>query len=204
MAYIGREPSYGSFEKQALTADSSATSFALNYVVGSSASILVSVAGVIQEPEVAYNISGGGANIVFTAAPTTGDTVFVVFLGVAQDVGTLGTGAITSQTSLGEAPQSDDVLLLYDTSATSLKKVTIANLFDTQMTAAKYITRTLTGNGSTTTMTVTNGHNVDSVIVTENGIVQRPTTDYTVSGTTLTFTTAPASGVAVRVKELLI
>ena len=204
MAYIGREPSYGSFEKQALTADRSATSFALNYVVGSSASILVSVAGVIQEPEVAYNISGGGANIVFTAAPTTGDTVFVVFLGVAQDIGTLGTGAITSQTSLGEAPQSDDVLLLYDTSATALKKVTIANLFDTQMTAAKYVTRTLTGNGSTTTVTVTNGHNVDSVIVTENGIVQRPTTDYTVSGTTLTFTTAPASGVAVRVKELLI
>ena len=204
MAYIGREPSYGSFEKQALTADSSATSFALNYVVGSSASILVSVAGVIQEPEVAYNISGGGANIVFTAAPTTGDTVFVVFLGVAQDIGTLGTGAITSQTSLGEAPQSDDVLLLYDTSATSLKKVTIANLFDTQMTAAKYVTRTLTGNGSTTTVTITTGHTVDSVIVTENGIVQRPTTDYTVSGTTLTFTTAPASGVAVRVKELLI
>ena len=204
MAYIGREPSYGSFEKQSLTANSSTTSFALNYVVGSSASILVSVAGVIQEPEVAYNISGGGANIVFTAAPTTGDTVFVVFLGVAQDIGTLGTGAITGQTSLGEAPQSDDVLLLYDTSATSLKKVTIANLFDTQMTAAKYVTRTLTGNGSTTTVTVTNGHNVDSVIVTENGIVQRPTTDYTVSGTTLTFTTAPASGVAVRVKELLI
>ena len=204
MAYIGREPSYGSFEKQALTADSSATSFALNYVVGSSASILVSVAGVIQEPEVAYNISVGGANIVFTDAPTTGDTVFVVFLGVAQDIGTLGTGAITSQTSLGEAPQSDDVLLLYDTSATALKKVTIANLFDTQMTAAKYVTRTLTGNGSTTTVTVTNGHTVDSVIVTENGIVQRPTTDYTVSGTTLTFTTAPASGVAVRVKELLI
>ena len=204
MAYIGREPAYGSFEKQPLTANGSTTSFALNYVVGSSASILVSVAGVIQEPEVAYNISGGGANIVFTAAPTTGDTVFVVFLGVAQDIGTLGTGAITSQTSLGEAPQSDDVLLLYDTSATALKKVTIANLFDTQMTAAKYVTRTLTGNGSTTTVTVTNGHTVDSVIVTENGIVQRPTTDYTVSGTTLTFTTAPASGVAVRVKELLI
>ena len=200
MAYIGREPSYGSFEKQALTANGSTTSFALNYVVGSSASILVSVAGVIQEPEVAYNISGGGANIVFTAAPTTGDTVFVVFLGVAQDIGTLGTGAITSQTSLGEAPQSDDVLLLYDTSATALKKVTIANLFDTQMTAAKYVTRTLTGNGSTTTVTITTGHTVDSVIVTENGIVQRPTTDYTVSGTTLTFTTAPASGVAVRVK----
>ena len=188
MAYIGREPSYGSFEKQALTANSSTTSFALDYVVGSSSSILVSVAGVVQEPEVAYNISGGGANIVFSAAPATGDTGFVVFLGVAQDIGTLGTGAITSQSALGEAPASDDVLLLYDA----------------QMTAAKYVTRTLTGNGSTTTVTVTSGHTVDSVIVTENGIVQRPTTDYTVSGTTLTFTTAPASGVAVRVKELLI
>jgi len=62
----------------------------------------------------------------------------------------------------------------------------------------------LTGNASTTTVTLTTGHTVDSVIVTENGIVQRPTTDYTVSGTTLTFVTAPASGVVVRVKELLI
>ena len=71
MAYIGRNPAYGSFEKQALTPNSSTTSFALTYVVGSSSSILVSIAGVVQEPEVAYNISGGGANIVFTAAPTT-------------------------------------------------------------------------------------------------------------------------------------
>ena len=73
----------------------------MNYVVGSSVNTSISC-GVIQEPEVAYNISGGGANIVFTAA-CSGDTVFVVFLGVAQDIGTLGTGAITSQTSLGEA-----------------------------------------------------------------------------------------------------
>ena len=204
MAYIGREPSYGSFEKQALTANGSTTSFALDYVVGSSSSILVSVAGVVQEPEVAYNISGGGANIVFTAAPASGDTVFVIFLGVAQDIGTLGTGAITGQSALGEAPASDDVLLLYDTSATALKKVTISNLFDAQIGASKYVTRSMTGNGSTNTITITTGHNVDSVIVTENGIVQRPTTDYTISGTTLTFVVAPASGVAVRVKELLV
>ena len=49
------------------------------------------------------------------------------------------------------------------------------------------------GDGSTTAFTVTAGHTVNSVIVTENGIVQKPTTDYTVSGTTLTFTTAPAN-----------
>ena len=174
----------------------------MDYVVGSSASLLVSVAGVVQEPEVAYNISGGGANIVFTAAPTTGDTVFVVFLGVAQDIGTLGTGAITSQTDISTSTATDDMLLLYDTSATALKKVSVANLFDTHISTSKYVTRTMTGDGSDTTLTITTGHTVNSVIVTENGVVQRPTTDYTVSGTTLTFTTAPASGVAVVAREL--
>ena len=57
MAYIGRQPSYGAFEKQSLTADSSTTTFTLNYTVGSSSSILVSVAGVVQEPETGYNLS---------------------------------------------------------------------------------------------------------------------------------------------------
>ena len=78
------------------------------------------------------------------------------------------------------------------------------NLVSNKVAASKYVTRSMTGDGSTTTLTITTGHNVNSVIVTENGVVQRPTTDYTVSGTTLTFGTAPASGVAVRVKELLI
>ena len=53
MAYIGREPVTGSFEKQDLTADGSTTTFTLNYTVGSSSAILVSVSGVLQEPEVA-------------------------------------------------------------------------------------------------------------------------------------------------------
>ena len=82
MAYIGREPAYGAFEKQSLTADGSTTTFDLNFTVGSSSSILVSVAGVHQEPEVAYNLSNGGTKIVFTAAPESGDTTFIIFLGI--------------------------------------------------------------------------------------------------------------------------
>jgi hypothetical protein len=86
------------------------------------------VAGVHQEPEVAYNLGSGGTQIVFTAAPTTGDTVFVIFLGVAFETQTLGTGAITSQTALTTGVQGDDTLLIYDDSATSLKKITLDNL----------------------------------------------------------------------------
>jgi hypothetical protein len=199
MAYIGKTPDYGTFEKQSLTADGSTTTFSLNYTIGSSSSILVSVSGVLQEPESAYNISGGGTSIVFTAAPESGETVFVVYLGIAFDsANLLSTGSITSQTELAEQAAEDDLLLIYDTSTTSLKKITKANLSP----VLTYTTRTATGDGTTTDYTVTSGVTVDDVLVTENGVLQQPTTDYTVSGTTLTFGTAPASGVKIVIREL--
>ena len=198
MAYIGRDPAYGSFEKQSLTADGSTTTFTLNFTVGSTASLMVSVAGVLQEPETAYNIASGGTQIVFTAAPESGDTVFIVFLGIAYDVGTLiGTGAITGQTA-ETSIADDDLVLIYDTSADALRKMTKANF-----APLSYTTRNYTGNGSTSTFTVTSGTAVDNVIVTENGVVQVPTTDYTISGTTLTFQGgAPDDGVAIQIREL--
>lgn len=63
-------------------------------------------------------------------------------------------------------------------------------------------TRTYTGNGSQTAYTVSGGVTTDSIIVALNGIVQIPTTNYTVSGTTLTFTSAPGNGVVIVVREL--
>lgn len=126
MAYIGRSPLYGSFEKQPLSPDGSTTTFSLDYTVGSSSSILVSIAGVVQEPEVAYNLTSGGTQIVFAAAPGASDTVFVIYLGVTQEVATIGTGAITSQaeeTTIAD----DDLILIYDTSASALRKMTKAN-----------------------------------------------------------------------------
>ena len=141
MAYIGREPVYGAFEKQSITPDSSTTTFTLNHVVGSSSSILVSLAGVVQEPEVAYNLSGGGTNIVFASAPTSGDTCYVIFLGIAFDNSTLlSTGTITSQTDLGGAPATGDSMLLFDTSASALKEMTIANLFTSPAISSPTIT----------------------------------------------------------------
>ena len=198
MAYIGRDPQYGAFEKQPLTADGSTTTFTLDYTVGSSSSLLVSVAGVHQEPEVAYNLATNGTQITFTAAPASGDTVFVIFLGVALEVATVGSGIITSRTELAEQAADDDLLLVYDTSTTSLKKIQKSNI----ATTLSYNTRTATGDGSTTAFTVTSGATVDDVIVTENGVVQAPTSDYGISGTTLTFTTAPGAGVAIVIREL--
>jgi len=200
MAYIGREPSHGAFEKQSLTADSSTTTFTLDYVVGSSSSILVSVAGVVQEPEIGYNLSGGGASIVFSAAPTTGETVFVIFLGIARDVAQfLNSGLITSQTELSEVAADGDFLLISDTSASgALKKIQKSNLAPT----LTHVSRTATGDGSTVAFTVTSGTAVANVLVFVNGVVQRPTTDYTISGTTLTMGTAPAASDRLDIREL--
>ena len=199
MAYIGREPSYRAFEKQTITADSSTTTFTLDYVVGSSSSILVSVAGVVQEPETGYNLSAGGASIVFSAAPTTGETVFVIFLGIARDVGQfLNSGIITAQTELAEQRADGDFLLIYDTSAAALKKIQASNVAP----SLTHVSRTGTGDGSTTTFTVTSGTAVANVLVFINGVVQRPTTDYSISGTTLTFGTAPAASDRVDIREL--
>ena len=196
MAYIGRSPSYGAFEKQVLTADSSTTSFTLNYTVGSTSSILVSVAGVVQEPEVAYNLTSGGTSIIFSGAPTSGDTVFVIYLGIATDVGTISSGALTSLTELTTRADSNDLFFVYDSSATTLKKIQTSNIVKAS------VTRSATGDSSTTGFTVTSGTSVDNVLVFLNGVAQKPTTDYTISSTTLTFVVAPSSGEAIVIREL--
>ena len=200
MAYLGREPAYGSFEKQSLTADGSTTTFTLNFTVGSSSSIMVSVAGVFQEPEVAYNLSDGGTKIVFTAAPESGDTVFVVFLGIAYDVGTLvGTGVITGQTA-ETSVADDDLILIYDTSADALRKMTKANF--SPAVSLTYSSGTATGDGSTTGFTINSGRAVNDTLVMVNGVTLIPTADYTISGTTLTFATAPAASAEIVYRYL--
>jgi hypothetical protein len=202
MAYIGKSPEHGTFEKQDLTADGSTTTFTLNYTVGSSSAILVSVSGVIQEPETAYNLSTGGTKIVFSAAPESGEDIFVIFLGIAFDSGTLlGTGTITGQTA-ETSVADDDLVLIYDTSAAALRKMTKAN-FAPSVSLTYAVNANLTGDGSTTGFTIaTSGRSQNDILVTVNGIVFHPSDDYTLSGTTLTFSTPPSASAEIRVRYL--
>jgi hypothetical protein len=66
----------------------------------------------------------------------------------------------------------------------------------------QFVNRTYVGDGVLADYTVSTGATVESLIVTENGIVQTPTDDYTVSGSTLTFTTAPANNVLIQIREM--
>ena len=102
MAYIGRGVEIGMFEKQILTPDSTTTTFALTYAVGSANSLLVVYGGVTQEPQVAYSVSGGGQQIVFSEAPATGTTTYIIYLGKQLTTPRAAGQETTKQTFAGD------------------------------------------------------------------------------------------------------
>jgi len=83
MPYIGNTAANRFVASKAATqfsGDGSTTAFTLDHSVGADEDILVSVDGVIQEPSVAYAVSG--TTLTFTAAPSSnsGNNIFVYYL----------------------------------------------------------------------------------------------------------------------------
>ena len=157
MAYIGRDVQYGALEKQDITGDGATTVFTLDSAVASSASLIVSIGGVIQEPDTAY--TADGTTLTFTSAPAAMSNCYVVFLG-KELLNVAMRDAISFQTGTGDG--------------VSVTPITMS-------------------------VSAPSAH---SIMVMLNGVTQVPDTDYSVSGTTLTFTTAPANGIAILIYHL--
>ncbi len=80
MAYIGRGIEVGAFAKTSITtANGSLTAFNVLKWNVSQNSILVVYGGVVQEPGIAYTVSN--TTITFTSAPTSGTTLYIIYLG---------------------------------------------------------------------------------------------------------------------------
>ena len=103
---------------------------------------------------------------------------------------------ITGQTELATTAADDDVLLIYDTSATTIKKIQKSNIATTISAGSA------TGDGSTVAFTINSGRAVADVFAIINGIVMVPTTDYTISSTTLTFALAPSASAEIQFRYL--
>ena len=214
MAYIGKRPtdSFRSLAvKDTFTGDGSTVAFDISQECGSANDLMVFVDNVRQEPgsSKSYTLGVDGSNllkrITFDAAPDASAEIYVInptlspeVVQTAETSKNVESVAFTGQTEVAALAADDDVFLVYDTSAGVLKKIQKSNIAAT----LSYVTRNYTGDNSDTTFTVTSGVTVDNCLVMENGVVQKPTTDYTVSGTTLTFTTAPATAVAIQIREL--
>ena len=66
----------------------------------------------------------------------------------------------------------------------------------------QHTTYTYTANGSTTTFAATSGITANTVLVLIDGITQVPTSDYTVSGSNVVFTSAPPANSAIQIRVL--
>ena len=198
-SYIGKEPTYGVFIMQSATGDGSTTAITLNATAADAPQLMVSVGGLLQKPRTAYTLNTAGTTLTFSEAPASGVEIFIVFLGKQLTGPRIMADSITAQTALGTTPADDDYFLIYDTDAGDLKKVEKQYVSQT----LTYTTRSFTGDGSTTAFTISASRTVDDLLVFLNGVAMKPTTDYTVAGTTLTMVgAAPASASSIVVREL--
>ena len=142
--------------------------------------------GVLASSQYIDAFTGNGIQTTFTLSVTPVDvyqtTVTIDGLTQLRSSYTLSNNSII----FSEAPANGD----------SIEVVSV--LYGT----TSFVTRTYTGDGNTTVYSVTNGVTVDGIIVTDNGLVQRPTTDYTVSGASIIFAEAPADQTVVQIREL--
>jgi len=135
------------------------------------------------------NFTGTGSQTAFTLSttPTSINQVSVNYNGAILLRASYSISGSTI--TFGSAPASGSLIEVTTTTGVSSG-------------AGFFATRTYTGTGSQTAFTVTSGTTVSSVMVALSGVLQTPTTDYTISGTTLTFTSAPPNGVSIQIREL--
>ena len=103
MPYLGRELTSGNYLKLddiSSQFNGSTTTFQLksggsDFFPGSSFSLLVSVAGIIQEADSAYQINNN--EITFATAPGASDDAFIIVLGLALGIGVPGDGTVGLQ-----------------------------------------------------------------------------------------------------------
>ena len=205
MAYIGKKPSditRAIATHDTFTGDGSTVAFTLTQGASSANDLTVVVNNVRQEPgsSKSYTLVGR-FTLTFNVAPEAADEIYVVNPTQVESIveaGNISSGAITGQTELATVAADDDVLLIYDTSATQLKKIQKSNI----ATTLTYTAGSATGDGSTVAFTINSGRAVADVLVIVNGVTLVPTTDYTISSTSLTFTTAPVSGAEIQFRYL--
>jgi len=121
MAYIGRQLTAGNYLKlddlssqfNGSTTQFNLTSGGQAFYPGSPFSILVSLAGIIQEPDSAYQIDQ--STITFAIAPQASDDFFCIALGVALAIGVPGEGTVTGSKFAKPFNYDNGLLYLDDT-----------------------------------------------------------------------------------------
>jgi len=137
MPFIGNQPaeSYASFETETFSV-SATTNYTLSHAVTNENEIRLVINGVVQQPGSGKAYTASGTTLTLSSATASGDSMYAVYLGRAlqtvnppnasvgnsQTAPTIITGQ-TAETSIA----TDDTILIHDTSASALRKMTRAN-----------------------------------------------------------------------------
>jgi hypothetical protein len=117
------------------------------------------------------------------------------------------TGAILlARGTTGERPTGVTGMFRYNTTSNTLEYYDNSGWAGISSDFTLATSQTFNGDNSTVAFTLSSlsgsdSYTVAGVLVMLNGVVQEPTTVYGISGTTLTFTTAPASGDLIEVRK---
>ena len=148
----------------------------------------------------------GDANLLFLDAGT--DSVNIGTATAIADV-KLNIGATTSfmppKGTSAQRPSSAVVgMLRFNTTTDSIEQYSSADGWESVGAVAftTIASQTFNGDSSTVAFTLSEAQTTASCIVSINGVVQLPTDAYAVSGTTMTFTEAPATGDKVEVRKI--
>ena len=119
MPYVGRGLERGNYLKldniesgfNGITTAFNLTSGGSAFYPGSSYSLLVSLGGIIQEPEIGFTISS--STLTFAAAPVGSDDCFIVALGQSLGVGVPASGTVgdaeLKENSVGDRELKNDI-----------------------------------------------------------------------------------------------
>ena len=162
-SYIGREPQYGALEKQVITGNNSLTTLALDFNVGDPNMLLVVSNGAVLVPGTAYTIDSAGANITFSAAPSSSHTHHIIYLGQQLSSTSI---VVSSETVSGDGSGTDainkDRLVTFLNTSGGTSALTLATgSFAGQM---KIITMQVAGNAAT--LTTANGNLLSGAVST--------------------------------------
>jgi len=145
-------------------------------------------AGLKTFPTDTFTGDGNTAAYTLSETPTSASSVMVFVDGILQKASTNYGISGATLTFTANVPNNAEI------------EVKHLGFRGVQRRSTDYVLDTFTGNGSSTAFTLSNAVAVNNAFVFYNGVCMQPTTDYGISGVTLTFTFTPLNSSNIMVR----
>ena len=150
----------------------------------------------------ADTFTGDGNTAAYTLSTDPGSpyAVTVYVAGVWQKPITNYNVFGTTLAFTSNVPNSEEVYVRFGSLSLAVGTVTDVSVTNAKLNLT-YTSNQYTGDNTTTAYTIASGHTINSVLVILDGLILPPV-DYSISGTTLTFTSAPLTSQSIDIRYM--